>query len=438
MKQSLFFTLLISITFCTQLSAQNACGLQVTGVVSGVRCQGQSNGSIDVTITGGSGSYNVFWVSGSSIWHTQDITNLPAGNYTLYVQDAGNVNCSISQYFEVTEPDPLELSFLGKASYNGADLHCSNSNDGRVSVSVMGGTYPYQYTLDGSNYQGSNVFTNLAAGTYYATVKDNNGCMVTNNPASPLFKNDGWIVPPAVLVAPAPLVTDSIQVTPTSVLSSGAESYTIYLGYALQSLGLTAGNTTGGTGMYSYNWSPTTGLQNWDVASVLATPTVTTNYTVAITDVNGCTTSRSVTINVINVSASESGSGKKTYLCHNGTTISVANQAVKAHLDHGDFLGPCHNTLNSPMIIEENNPGVTALKIMPNPSHGRFSVSIGNAASITRIEIFNSAGALVDTRVVSPAANSLQSFNLSGNPAGLYYIRVSASGRSTLNKVILQ
>jgi hypothetical protein len=431
-----FFTL-ISMALCLGMNAQNSCGLQVTGAVTNVRCQGQSNGAISVTITGGSGTYSYYWVSGADIIHTKDLSNVPAGGYTIYVQDANNPGCSTFQYFEVTEPDPLEISWLSKASYNGMDLRCNNSNDGQVSVSAFGGTTPYQYSLNNSSFQSSNTFSNLPAGTYYATVKDQNGCLVTNDQNSSLPHSTTWIAPAAVLTAPARLVTDSIQVTPTTVLSTGAEMYTIYLGYALQSLGLTAGNTTGGTGMYSYNWSPTTGLANWDVASVLATPTVTTTYTVTITDGNGCSVSRSVTINVINVTSSD-GSSKKTIVCHNGNTISVSNESVDTHLKHGDHLGPCHNSYSVARHDAENlSTSESEILIAPNPAHGRFSVNTGTHKQ-GRIEVFNSAGVLVITKNINATMGSLQSFNIEGMAPGVYYVKLSGSGENSISKLVVQ
>ena len=59
------------------------------------------------------------------------------------------------------------------------DATCS-ANDGQITIiSVSGGSGPYQYSLDGSSFQGSNTFNNLSAGSYTVYVKDDNGCTQT-------------------------------------------------------------------------------------------------------------------------------------------------------------------------------------------------------------------------------------------------------------------
>jgi gliding motility-associated-like protein len=49
----------------------------------------------------------------------------------------------------------------------------------------------------------------------------------------------------------------------------------------------------------SYNWSPATYLSCTDCASPFAKPQFTTTYKVTVTDVNGCITSRNVTLLVL-------------------------------------------------------------------------------------------------------------------------------------------
>ncbi|NBU70864.1 MAG: hypothetical protein EBS53_05345, partial [Bacteroidetes bacterium] len=62
--------------------------------------------------------------------------------------------------------------------------------------------------------------------------------------------------------------------------------------------GSTAGAQLEATGGVSYSWSPATGLSNPSMANPVATPTVTTTYTVTGTDANGCTDTSTVTVYV--------------------------------------------------------------------------------------------------------------------------------------------
>src|SRR5436853_6459810 len=55
---------------------------------------------------------------------------------------------------------------------------CS-SGTGSITVTASGGTGTLSYSKDGTNFQSSNVFSGLAAGSYTITVKDANGCTTT-------------------------------------------------------------------------------------------------------------------------------------------------------------------------------------------------------------------------------------------------------------------
>jgi Leucine-rich repeat (LRR) protein len=71
---------------------------------------------------------------------------------------------------------------------------CYGINDGSVSVSISGGSFPYQYSLNGNPSQSNGIFTNLSLGTYSLVVTDTNGCTSTQtftiNGPSPLIINN--------------------------------------------------------------------------------------------------------------------------------------------------------------------------------------------------------------------------------------------------------
>ena len=58
-------------------------------------------------------------------------------------------------------------------------ISCNGSENGQVTASAQGGTVPYQYSIDGTNFSSQNNFSNLSAGNYILTVTDNNGCQQT-------------------------------------------------------------------------------------------------------------------------------------------------------------------------------------------------------------------------------------------------------------------
>lgn len=94
--------------------------------------------------------------------------NLCAGNYSVTVSNANGCTSFASNY-TLTQPDMLNVSV------NVTDASTGNSN-GTATVIVSGGTGQYSYSLDGVNFQTSNYFDSLSAGTYIAYVQDANGC----------------------------------------------------------------------------------------------------------------------------------------------------------------------------------------------------------------------------------------------------------------------
>lgn len=432
---SCFFLLLIAIAASAQ------CALTISGTTTNALCKGTASGSISITISGGSNAYDYTWISGTQVWHSQNLTGVPAGYYTVYVNDHNNASCTSSSTFEIREPEALSISYIQKATYNGADLTCPDAHNGSFTINATGGTAPYSYSIDGINFQSDNVISNLGAGTYYAIVKDANGCLVTNNLTSGLPIPENYIIPPVTINPPLPLLSDSIIVNPTSVLPTGASSYTIYLGYGAQALTLYPGNTTGGTGSYSYNWTPIAGIADPTSYSVMVAPTVTTTYTLTISDLNHCTTSNNVTINVVNISSgtnTPSNSGNNynkgsVMICHNGHSLWVARRAVNAHLKHGDYLGGCLTTTalqTTEKIGLDTQPEWLHKKISisPNPSYGRFTVILNNKETIkSEIQLLNAMGQILERKSVQ--TNHLF-YTLQNKAAGIYYLKVIGSDGS--------
>jgi uncharacterized repeat protein (TIGR01451 family) len=92
-------------------------------------------------------------------------SQLAAGNYTVWIR-AGK------QYFKL---DSLQLQQPDSISATITLQHATSGN-GQIQVTITGGTGPYQYSLNGVPYQGQ---SNLAAGTYLVTIRDQNNCVKT-------------------------------------------------------------------------------------------------------------------------------------------------------------------------------------------------------------------------------------------------------------------
>ena len=207
---------------------------------------GQNNGAINLTISGGNNPYTFSWSSGQI---TEDISNLTPGQYTLTVTDS--VGC--------TAQFTYNLSNLGGPQISGTatNLQCYGQNNGAVNVNVIGGAQPFQYSW--SNGTVDEDLINISGGNYVLTVTDAIGCIATNS---------------FVVTEPNQL---NIQSTIGNVSCVGANNGSIDL------------NISGGTPSYSFSWS--NGETTEDI--VLLAPG---NYTVTITDGNGCITVQSFNV----------------------------------------------------------------------------------------------------------------------------------------------
>ena len=74
--------------------------LDHNGVSSNVDCFGESSGAVNLTVWGGTPPYSYNWNSGAA---TEDILNIPSGNYNVVITDSKN--CTNTSSYEVSQPD---------------------------------------------------------------------------------------------------------------------------------------------------------------------------------------------------------------------------------------------------------------------------------------------------------------------------------------------
>ncbi|OFY57737.1 MAG: hypothetical protein A2Y87_09630 [Bacteroidetes bacterium RBG_13_46_8] len=234
-----------------------------------ISCNGGNDGSIDLTITGGSGTYLYSWTGPGSFTATaEDISGLTAGTYTGIVTDINGCNLTPNPVFTLTEPAPLVIAAVPSSSVEGThNINCYGGT-GSIDITVTGGsvgTYDYTWTSsDGSGIiQGQEDQNALTAGTYNLVVSDSNNCVVSTD---------------IKLTQP-----DSLETTlvPTHITCDPP-------GFANGSVDLTV---TGGVATYSYSWS--NGASTEDISGLAEGW-----YTVTVTDMNGCTITDSTQINL--------------------------------------------------------------------------------------------------------------------------------------------
>ena len=226
--------------------AEPASALGVTGIVTDENCFGDSQGAISLTVTGGTAPYSYSWNHGPTI---KDVAGLGRGAYQVTVTD--NSGCSVTTNYTISGPDALQLSAVP------TQIDCNGAANGELDVTVLGGTAPYTYTW--SNGASVEDINNLAPGNYSLTVTDDNGCTISGS----------WTITQPLAI--------SIGQTTTHVSCFGASDGAIDI------------TVSGGISPYTYNWS--NGATTQDLNGISGG-----NYTLTVTDANGCVSSGTYTV----------------------------------------------------------------------------------------------------------------------------------------------
>lgn len=208
----------------------------ISGVVTDATC-GNADGAIDLTVTNFSGGHSYSWSPTGET--TEDLTGIYAGHHSVKVTNWNG--CEIMKTFAVGEFVEMEST----------DASCG-LNNGSAVVHDYGMTNP---TFLWSNGATANSLNNLAAGTYYVTTT-NGACAIVDS----------------AVILDAGMVTVNTQL-PSQCLPDFATAIPV-----------------DGAAPYTYSWN--TGA----VTQSILNPTPGANYTVSITDANGCANSTSLTI----------------------------------------------------------------------------------------------------------------------------------------------
>ena len=129
-------------------------------------CNGLSNGTI--AFTPANSSFTFLW-NDPAAQTTATATGLPAGTYSVTVTDA--LGCDTTLTATITEPTTLAVSQV-----NTTDATCAGYANGGASITIVNGTP--NYSVLWSNGQTGPVLVGVGAGTFTATVIDNQGCTV--------------------------------------------------------------------------------------------------------------------------------------------------------------------------------------------------------------------------------------------------------------------
>ncbi|MEW6468175.1 MAG: glycine-rich protein [Bacteroidota bacterium] len=299
-------------------------------------------------------SYSIAEVSGASsyVWTVPADAKIVSGNGTTAIKvefgkTQGHITVKAVNSKGESQKQLLavEVSNLS-AIATGVNASCSGGCTGQATASALNGIAPFTY--EWSNGETTQTINNLCPGSYSVIITDASGCTAK-----------------AVQV---------ISQQSSMTMNVTAEHDTICSG------GSTMLHAKGGV---SYKWAPESGLNCTSCASTLAKPTVTTTYTVTITDANGCTSVSTVLVHVLSCTG----------------------------------------------IMET---GITSIQVYPVPFKDEFFIS-GLIAPENEITLINSMGEVVAVKTVGPGNCKLETGKL---PAGVYFVTVKTKTGTIKKKVI--
>jgi len=405
---------------------QPSMALTVISSQNNVSCFGGNDGSCSVATSGGTPSYTYLWNTGQT---QSQISNLPSQNYSVVVTDTNG--CAASASVSITQP-AMALSTTASQS----TLSCFGDSDGSASITASGGTPSYTYQW-GSGQTNSSI-TGLVAGNYFASTTDANGCITIDSIS---------------IIQPPILTSTALQTNICTGASNGLADVTVSGGtfpYSYQwsdgqtntsAIGLSVGNYTvtttdakgcitsatvaitqfpalssttshtnvscnggnngsasaipsGGTSPFSYQWNngPNTATYTGLIAG---------NYSVMVTDANGCAASASASViqpatlissidSIINTTCFNGATGSGYSSATGGTppytfswsTVPVQTAAAASNLSAGAYT----------VTVTDDNGCISASMIsIAQPSQvitiagSNDSICLGQAGTVTSI-----------------------------------------------------
>ena len=404
------------------------CNIAIDGSKNDITCNGSSNGSIDITVTGSNGSVTYLWNDNAT---SEDRTGLSAGSYSVTATDAAGCHIT-SETFTIAEPDALGISGTP------LDVTTVGGSDGSIDVTVTGGTTNYTYLWnDGETTEDR---TGLPAGNYSVTVTDHNGCTIGKS-----------------FIIHEPTCNIAISGAVTKVTCFGGNNGAINV------------TVTGNSGAVSYLW-------NDNVTTEDRSNLVAGTYFVKATDAAGCSVTSSnftvtqgkkikitatvtpqTTKNACDGTASLSATGgtapyvftwndgyvgaTRTGLCMGTYTITVT--------DKKGCPATCKVKIAcSPAIAQSTNgqesitAGTTSFSVAvsPNPTKGLIRVSVNAVtAGNATINVYDLTGRiLISNKINVVKGTNMLELNLEKLAKGLYQVQIAADNNSKTFKIILE
>ena len=289
-------------------------------LLDSLACHADSSASLVVVNNNGSFPINYNWNTGrneSKAVFSDTLNLIPKGSYNVTITDSEGCT-AISDSVKITSPDPI--------SYSIADLItnlCFGDSTATIELNIDGGSGTL--LSNWNNNDTGNLITDLAAGTYQATITDNNNCQIVTSPIE--------------IEDPNPLGLDLSISNSTTSNNGQIELF-----------------PNGGTSPYSINWPENVTDLNGDFIAINLSPDT---YTIELEDINGCTLDTTVMVELISFT----------------TDLSVLNKAVSVYpnptasilnINYPDFLNPKKISIFSAdgsLITDDIKPEIKTIEL---------------------------------------------------------------------------
>ena len=229
--------------------------------ITDVSCEDGTDGSIDVTVSGGVEPYIFSWTltgDATEIANTEDLTNAGAGDYTLTITDA--TGARLTKNYTIGIAAGFTVTATVTSNYNGFGVSCPDANDGTAVAVISGqGSFDFEWFRNDETVDTDSILNDAVAGTYLLIVTSGGGCELERT---------------VEITAPDNIVLEA-EIQPISCGDTND--------------GMISVAPTGGVSPYFFEWS--TGSTSRQITS-LGQGT----YGLTVTDGNGCIAETSFTL----------------------------------------------------------------------------------------------------------------------------------------------
>ncbi len=389
--------------------------------VSKASC-GLSDGSITIHATGGSTPYE-FSVDGGAYQTDSTFSSLASGKHGYSVKDASGCVYTDSVYVG------NDVNYIDKITI---EHEACNMSDGMIKIQASGGGGSFDYSVDGgTNFQASNKFNGLSAGTYDVVVKETTtGCtddstITLNMQTAPNLNG--------VSITDATCGMSDGEIMVSASGGSGSLEYSSDGGSSFQSssnlTGLSAGNYKVMVKDSNMCMDSTTATIQTKLQPVAMASSDTDSVDLAFNGTVNFTSSGSVGSNYSwDFGDGSTGSGATT----SHTYSAKGTYTVTLYVTEGNCTDSAKVTIEvvNTTSIQEQKVENAELTVRPNPSKGQFKVQMSRARSGS-IEVLDLTGRVVHER--SLTNSDRVQLDLSGQEEGVYFVRLRNTNDATLN-----